>query len=181
MTTRIIAWGRRWTLHLALGFTDGILTALVLASAAILHGDKGITVEVALKVGCVAFVTSIFTVFVAEYAQQRAHLDRASRQLNLSASGHLATTGLRRRVMRTAATSAGIAGLSSFVGAAVPLTVSGALHSVPWVGFVVAIVLLALLGAALAKSFDAPWAPWVVALVVAGIAVSAIGSWLDIA
>lgn len=176
----VVFRARRWTLPLALGLSDGILNALILASAALLHDGPGITLIFAMKVGCVAFVTAMFTVFVAEYADERAHLSRATQQLNLSASGHLATTGLRRRVMRNAAGGAVIASCSSFVGATVPLTIGGLIHAAPWVGLVVAIVLLGVLGAALAASFDARWLPWAVCLVVAGVAVAAIGSGLNI-
>lgn len=172
---------RRWTLPLALGLSDGILNALVLASAALIHSGSGITFTLAMKVGCVAFVTSVFTMFAAEYAEQRARLSRATHELNLSGSGHLATTGLRHRVRREAAQAAAIASVSSFVGATIPLTVAGADKHAPWLGLAVAIALLGLLGAALAASFGGQWPVWATGLVVAGAAVAAIGSWLNIA
>ncbi|HVX23127.1 MAG TPA: hypothetical protein VHB02_17435 [Acidimicrobiales bacterium] len=172
---------RRWTLPLALGLSDGILNALVLASSRLLHGGRSPTVVFSLKVGCVAFVTALFTMFVAEYADQRAQLARSTRQLSLSGSGHLATTKLRGRAMRKAFQAAGVASAFSFVGATLPLALAAVLSGTPWAGFVVAIVLLAALGAALAASFDARVAYWAAALFVAGLAVAAIGSWLDIA
>lgn len=123
----------------------------------------------------------MFTMFFADYAEQRVRLARATHQLSLSRSGHLATTGLRRRVMRKSAQAAGIASLCSFVGATVPLTVAGVSRTTPWTGLIVALVLLGVLGAVLAISFDGKWQYWVCALLVAGSAVTAIGSWLNIA
>ena len=66
-------------LPLALGIADGIVNALILASSAVLRGS-GLTIGLALRVAAVALVTSVFTVFVAEYGQLRAELARAERQ-----------------------------------------------------------------------------------------------------
>jgi hypothetical protein len=165
---------------LALGFSDGILNALILASASLLKHGRGVTVEFAMKVGCVAFVTAIFTMFVAEYAEMRSRLSRATKQLNLSASGHLAATALGRRAVVEAAQAAVIASVSSFAGATIPLAIAGIFPSVSWIGLVIAIVLLGILGAALAAGLAGRWPRWVIGLIVAGVAVAAIGSQLDI-
>lgn len=171
---------RRWTLPLALGLSDGIFNALILASAALLHGGDGLTIMFAMKVGCVAMVTALFTMFVAEYSELRARLSRATRQLNLSASGHLASTNLGRRVVIEAAETAVIASVSSFAGTTIPLTITGTFPNAPWIGFVVAIALLSLLGAALAASLDGRLPRWIIGLTLAGVVVAAIGSRLNI-
>jgi hypothetical protein len=170
-----------WTLPLTLGLSDGILNALILASAALLKGGHDITLILALKVGCVAFATSVFTMFIAKYAELRARLSAATRQLNLSRSGHLAATRLGRQVTIEAVQAAMIASVSSWAGATLPLIVSGTLPRAPWVGLAVAIVLLGVLGAALATSVGGRRALWVICLTLVGIAVAAIGTQLDIA
>jgi VIT1/CCC1 family predicted Fe2+/Mn2+ transporter len=164
-----------------LGFSDGIVNALILASSTLLRHGRGLTIGLAMKVGLVAFVTAVFTMFVAEYAELRSRLSQATRQLNLSASGHLATTALGRRVILEAALAAVIASVSSFTGAIVPLVVAGSFPSVSWVGLVVAIVLLGLLGGALAASFGGRATRWMAGLILAGVAVAAIGFELNIA
>lgn len=181
MKARLTRRAGPWTLPFALGLSDGILNALVLASAKFIHNRSDVTVALAMRVGCVAFVTAMFTMFFADYAEQRVRLARATHQLSLSRSGHLASTGLRRRVMRKSAQAAVIASVCSFIGATGPLIVSGATRGTPWSGLVVALVLLGVLGAVLATSFDGKWQYWVGALLVAGSAVTAIGSWLNIA
>lgn len=174
--------GRRvWVLPLGLGFSDGILNALILASGAFLHGHSRITVMLALRIGCVALITALFTMFVARYAEERSHLSDATRQLNLSNNGHLAATGLRRLVRGRAMVSAIIASASSFVGATVPMAVGGLFQSAPWVGLFTALVLLGLLGGLLAVSFEGRWKYWVGGLVGAGAVVAVVGSWLNIA
>lgn len=181
MKPHLPEWRRAWTLPLTIGLCDGILNALILASARLVRGPGAVGLVFALKVGCVAFATALFTIFVAEYAEERARLSRATRQLSLSQRGHLAATGLRHRVLRRAALAATIASVSSFVGATAPLVLAGTLAGAPWSGLLAAIVLLGFLGGILAQSFEAHWPLWTTALVVAGVAVSAIGTWLNIA
>jgi VIT1/CCC1 family predicted Fe2+/Mn2+ transporter len=165
---------------LALGFSDGILNALILSSATLLKHARGLTVELALKVGCVAFVTAIITMFIAEYAQTRSNLSRATRQLNLSASGHLAATRLGRRAIIEAAQAALIASAASFAGATIPLAAAGSVPGVAWIGLVIAIALLGLFGVALAESLDGRWPRWVIGMILVGAVVTAIGSQLEI-
>jgi hypothetical protein len=95
-----------WLLPIALGFSDGILNALVLGASAMLHGGNRITIDLAYRIGVVSLVTAVFTVFVAEYANLRARLRRAERELNLTRSGRLATTQLGRTVAHEAAGAA---------------------------------------------------------------------------
>lgn len=179
--TFVVNGVRRWMLPLALGVSDGIFNALILTSGAVISDARGLTVGLAMKVGCVAFVTAFFTVFVAEYAELRARLSHATRQLNLSRSGHLATTQLGRRAVLHAGEAATIASASSFAGSAIPLVLAGSLPKASWIGLVVAVVLLGALGGALAASLGGRRWRWVVGLVIAGIAVASIGLQLNVA
>jgi VIT1/CCC1 family predicted Fe2+/Mn2+ transporter len=178
--TPVLRRARRWTLPLSLGVSDGILNALVLATAAILHGAAQITVSLALRVGCVAFVTAVVTIFIAEYAELRSRLSRAARQLSLSGRGQLAATNLGRRVRSEAIEAGLVASLSSFAGAALPLLIAGLLPAASWAGLVVALILLGVLGAALATSVQGSRRRWTAGLIMAGAVVAAIGSQLNI-
>lgn len=164
---------------LSLGIADGIFNALTLASATVLHGD-GLDASLALRVGVVAFVSALFTVFVAEYAQLRSELARAERELSLTASGRLAAGYLGRQVAKEAFGSAAVASFASFVGAVSPLLIGSALHGHSWSALPVALAALAVLGAALATVVSGHRVTWVVALVLAGAIVSAVGVALDI-
>jgi predicted membrane protein (TIGR00267 family) len=134
-----------------------------------------------MRVGCVAFVTALFTMFVAEYAELRARLQRSTEQLSLSPKGHLAATQLGRRVTRMAATAAAVTSVSSFVGAAIPLLIAGSFPTYAWIGLAVALILLAVLGSALATSVRGARTRWVIGLVLLGVVVAVIGSQLNIA
>ena len=173
-------WRRRLLLPLSLGIADGILNALTLASAAVLHG-RGLDAGLATRVGMVAFVSAIFTVFVAEYGQLRAELARAEHELSLSESGRLASGALGRQVAREAIEAALVASIASFVGAIVPLLVGVALRPYSWAALVVAITALGGLGASLATAVGGRRPRWVIAMMVCGGVVAAIGTVLDIA
>ncbi len=134
-----------------------------------------------MRVGCVAFATSLFTMFVAQYAELRGRLQRSTEQLSLSPKGHLAATQLGRRVTRMAATAAAVTSVSSFVGAAIPLLTAGSFPKYSWIGFVVALILLGILGSALATSVRGARSRWIVGLMVLGMLIALIGTQLHIA
>ena len=170
----------RWLLPVALGFSDGIMNALVLGASAMLHGGGEITFDLAYRIAVVSLVTAVFTVFVAEYANLRARLRHAERQLNLTRSGRLATTRLGRTVAHEAAAAALVASVCSFSGALCPLTIGALLPGSPWCALVFAIGALFVLGLALARATSGRMTYWSTTLVVCGIAVALVGIQLRV-
>jgi len=124
MTVDLCRWLRRYLLPLSLGIADGIISALTLASSAVIHG-RGLTISLALRVAAAALISSVFTVFVAEYGQLRAELARAERELSFTHSGRLAAGHLGRQVAREAAAASAVASGASFARALVPLLLAG--------------------------------------------------------
>jgi predicted membrane protein (TIGR00267 family) len=172
---------RRLLLPLVLGLSDGILDALVLASAAIVHAGSRVTVGLAIRIALVGLITSIFTIFVAEYAHLRAELARAERQLNLARSGRLATSRLGRVVTREALQAAAIASAASFLGSLFPLLLGAFVSSASWVALVLAVGALAGLGAALARAIGGHLGRWMCGLAACGVVVAAAGIELKVA
>ena len=170
---------RTLLLPLGLGLSDGILNALVLASATVLHGT-GLTAGLALKVGAAAIVSAVFTMFVAQYAQLRAELAHAEYELSFTRSGRIAATNLGRQVRREAMAAAAIAGGASFTGSVIPLLVGVWLSAVSWMALVLAIAALGALGAALAVRVRGSKLLWASALVAAGVVVGVIGVQIDL-
>lgn len=181
-SVRLQARGR-WMLPISLGFSDGVLNALVLASAAVLGGDNGNNgaVGLALRVAIVAFLTAVFTVFVAEYADMRAELTHAEHELNLTAAGRLATTRLGRRIFLEGWQSAAVAGLCSFAGSFLPLLVAAVLpDGWRWVALLLGVAALGVLGAVIARAVDGhPWR-WGIVMTIGGVIVIVVGVQLDI-
>lgn len=180
MASQARTWLRRFLLPLSLGIADGIVNALTLASAAVLHGS-GLTAGLALRVAAVALVSSVFTVFVAEYGHLRAELARAERQLSMTRSGRMAAGHLGRQVAREAAVAAAVASGASFLGALLPLLVGAVAAPYGWSALVVSVGALSALGGALATAVGGRRRRWIVAMMAMGLAVAAIGTVLDIA
>lgn len=159
---------------MALGVSDGILNALTLAAATVLHG-VGLSVRLSARVGIVAFASAVLTLFVAEYAQNRLELIRAERQLMFTRSGRLAATSLGRAVFRDSIAVATVAGTASFAGAALPLVIGALLPRLSWVALVVSAATLGGLGVVLANHVGGRRVMWALSLVVAGVIVTVIG------
>jgi len=179
MTSGARPWLQRFLLPLALGIADGIVNALILASSAVLHGS-GLTIGLALRVAAVALVTSVFTVFVAEYGQLRAELARAERELSISRAGRLAAGRLGRQVAREAAIAASVASGASFLGALLPLLAGTAAAAYSWSALIVSVGALGGLGGALATAVGGRRRRWITAMMAMGLVVAAVGTVLDI-
>lgn len=164
-----------------LGFVDGILNALTLAAASILHQGRAIGAGFTVRVGLFALATAGFVLFVARYADARTELVRQARQLNLASHGHLASTRLGRAVLREALGDATIASIASFLGAVVPLAVASALPQHSWVALLVAIALLAALGSVVAVVIHGRRVYWSIALGSGGLLLTLVGLALRIA
>ncbi|MBY8889249.1 hypothetical protein K7472_31055 [Streptomyces sp. PTM05] len=170
----------RTRLPLVLGLTDGLLNALTLAAGSLIGGGGSISYGLAVRVAFVALVTAAFSVFVSDYAERRAQLVRASRELNLTSRGHLAATRLGRLALGRSLLAMAVACLASFVGSVVPLLAGALLPNLSWLVLVLAIGALAVLGAALGRTLSASAWRWCVLMGCGGIAVTWIGVWLHI-
>lgn len=171
---------RKQLLPIVLGLSDGVLTALILATGSLVDPDRHIAMSMALRISASAFATGAFVFFVARYSQLRAELVVAERQLNLTSHGRLASSKLGKVVLSEAIVSASLSSISSFVGAMIPLLVAALVPSHGWAALVAALVALALLGAGLAKvSFGSAWY-WSSTLVAGGVVLSILGAQLRI-
>jgi len=171
----------RTRLDVTAGLVDGILTALTLASGKMLAGSEHPGVAFAFRVGAATSLTTLFVFFVAHYAEMRADIHRAERELNLMAHGKLVTGALGWRAMQESFGGASVAAICGLLGAMVPLLLCHFLRSPRWLGLAITVALLGLLGAVLAKSFHGTIVVWAAALMAGGIALTWIGLQLDIA
>lgn len=173
--------GFRWLLDpryrfaSVVGLTDGILTALTLASGKLVASDGRITLGLSLRIAIAASSSGMFIFFTAEYAKLRGELVHASKQLNLASHGHLATTRLGKAVRREAVNSAFLSSMFNLLGAFIPLFMAVAFPLAPWLPIAIAVAALGALGAALAHTIHARIALWAPALMIAGAFLAFIG------
>jgi len=163
-----------------LGFTDGSLTALTLASGKLLGGHGAITVDLALRVALAAAASGAFVFFVARYSQLRGQLVHSERVLSLSARGSIAKTRLGRAVLAEAARDAGITTAASFPGALVPLAASALLPGPAWLGIAVSLALLGLMGLGLARALSGNPVRWALGLVAGALVLTLLGAQLQV-
>jgi len=165
---------------IAMGLSDGILTALLLASGRLLGRGDPMNAGLALRVAVGTMATGAFIFYVGRYAELRGTLIRAERQLNLTSRGKLATTRLGRVVLVEAVGDSTVSGVSSFVGALLPLLLAVGVPSVPPVAVAASIVMLAAMGAVLARVVAGSTTAWAGGLVVGGMAMAALGWKLNL-
>lgn len=172
--------GRR-VLPMVLGLLDGITNALGLTSGSLLNGGSAVTVGLSLRVAGFALATAVVAIFGARYVELRVGLIRASKQLNLLKRGALATTRLGRAARWDAALDALHGSVAGFLGAGLPLFIAAMLPAISWISLVIAVAMLALLGALIAWRINANRLLWAGTLTVAGIILIVVGAKLNIA
>lgn len=171
----------RTRLDVMAGMTDGILTALTLASGKLLSADAAPGPALAFKIGAATALTTLFVFFVAHYAELRAEIDRSEKQLNLRRHGTLAAGALGRRAVEAAFAGSLLAALCGLFGALMPLLLCHALPSPRWLGLALSIGLLGLLGGLMALSFRGRIDFWALLLMLGGAVLAWIGWQLNIA
>jgi predicted membrane protein (TIGR00267 family) len=181
MSLRTWIESARTRLDITAGMTDGVLTALTLASGKLLRANAPVASSIAFKIGAATALTTLFVFFVAHYAELRTEIDRAEKQLNLLRRGTLAAGELGRRAVANAFAGSLLAAACGLLGSMVPLLLCFALPTPRWLGLAITIGLLGLLGAAMARSFRGPIGFWAVVLMLGGVVLAWIGWQLDIA
>jgi len=169
----------RHRLDVVAGLVDGILSALTLAAGKLLD-PGGNTLSLVVKVSIATACTTLFVFFVAHYAQLRADLVYAERELNLLSHGRLATTRLGRQALHDSFAAAMIASFCGLIGSAMPLLLSHLLPGPPLIGVGLTIGFLGILGAILARGFFGSASTWALALMAGGVILTVVGVKLDI-
>jgi VIT1/CCC1 family predicted Fe2+/Mn2+ transporter len=169
----------RLLFNVALGLTDGLLTALILTAGVLFHGTTGIGIGQALRVAAAAALSGLFTVFVSDYARLRGELRHAARELNLASVRPLLAGRLRSRMRAEAATAALTTTTCSFIGAMIPLG-PAVIWPRPWTAPLAASLTLVIIGLALGRIVGGRSFVWAFLLLVGGAAITLTGVWLDV-
>jgi predicted membrane protein (TIGR00267 family) len=172
--------GSRGRLDIVAGLVDGILNALTLAAGRILNSNKGADFDLAIRLAIATGLTTIFVFFIAHYAELRAELTRAERELNLLSHGRLATSRLGQRALQSAAGSALLAGACGIIGATLSLLLCVYIPGPRWVGLAAILILLGTLGAFLARSFHGSPLIWSCSVAICGALLTFVGMKISI-
>lgn len=174
--------GREALLPAALGFADGILNALTLTAGNLIQqNSQGVSLGLALRVACVAFVTAGFAMLVGEFTSARATLRHSAKQLTMGTERGLFGTKLATEVVWRSLRQSGVASVTSGVGALAPLMLASEVPGPHWIAAAVAVAALGALGAMLGSiSLGSPQR-WAALMLCGGVIVTFIGAALNIA
>ncbi len=164
---------------LSLGFTDGIITSLMIAARLIfLHQPLALSLAFRIAIGSAS--VGAFSYFIATFASNRASLTRLSRQLNPSSPWKLFKGNLPNEVLIESIIGTTISGLSGFLGSLIPLGTFSITNSNVLVSLIATEAAMGVLGYSLSLSFDGRRIPWTSGMILFGIAVMLIGSYVKI-
>ena len=150
---------------IVLGLADGTCTALVLASQKMSSG--GIDLWQAFRIGIITSASGFLPLWVAEYAGLRNNLVHMAKQLNMASSRNLQKSKLGIQTLHNSWFMASVATASSFVGAAIPLSVAALFPRLVFLPLVAAN--LTLMGVGLTLGLWVQGARWKWALGLMGI------------
>jgi predicted membrane protein (TIGR00267 family) len=165
---------------LVVGTSDGILSALTLATGRMVDAGQSIGYSLGFRISLAAALSGMFVFFAAEYTRLRLELLHAARQLNLTSHGRLATTRLGHKVWRETLASSVVASACGFLGALFPLLFASLAPSAPWTAILAAIAALGGLGTLLGATVQGSSIRWAVSLMLCGAVLSFAGAQLRV-
>jgi hypothetical protein len=169
----------RWLFNVALGLTDGLLTALVLTAGTLVGGAVRVSIDQAVRVSSAAALSGLFTVLVSDFVRLRVELSHAAQELNLTSVRPLLASRLGTKVRMQALAAALVTTACSFGGAMIPLA-SAALIRVGWAGPAAAGTSLVAIGAVFGRLLSGNPLIWAMLLFSGGAMISLVGVWLRI-
>jgi predicted membrane protein (TIGR00267 family) len=164
-----------------MGFVDGILTVLTLATGRILNNShEDFSFSLAIRVALVTSLSGICVFFISQYSRERQRLIVAEKELNLSAHGKFATTNLGKKIFTETFQSMMITGLCSFIGSFIPISGAVFFPDAAWISIALALLILGTMGFGVSKLVYGKSYLWVLSLIFIGVFVSFIGYQLHV-
>ncbi len=169
----------KYIFPLVLGLTDGIITALMIATAELLSSaEPHLALYLRIAVGSAAVGAISF--FMADYSSMKQDLMRLSKKVNPNTPENLLGTKLEFAILRDSATRTAISAFAGFVGALIPLLPSLIFVSEHLVTLAIADASLAILGLNIARIQSGSYIFWSLLMGGVGVFVMFIGSAIQI-
>ncbi len=163
----------------SIGLSDGIITALILASGGILNGS-GIDPFLAIKISFGSAFAGTFSYFIAQYAGLNEELHRIAKQLNLKSTRYLLKGKLGNEIFRESLVGSIIAAICSFFGALIPLFPSLIIKNNLIIPLAFSYVSLGILGLFISKTTSGKAPFWMSVMIGIGIIVTIAGFYLKL-
>jgi VIT1/CCC1 family predicted Fe2+/Mn2+ transporter len=165
---------KKYIFPVSIGLSDGIITALILASGGIL-GKSNIDLFEAFRISFGSAFAGAFSYFIAQYAGLNEELHRTALQLNLKSTDYLLKGHLGIQIFIESLLGAFIAAFFGFLGALIPLSSSLIIRSNIEIPLLLSYTSLAVLGLFISKTTAGRSRFWVIVMVIVGIIVTVAG------
>jgi VIT1/CCC1 family predicted Fe2+/Mn2+ transporter len=165
---------KKYIFPVSIGLSDGIITALILASGGII-GKSTIDIFEAFKISFGSAFAGAFSYFIAQYAGLNEELHRTALQLNLKSTDYLLRGHLGIEIFIESLLGAFIAAFFGFLGALIPLSSSLIVRGNEIIPLSLSYTSLAILGLFISKSTAGRARFWIIVMVTVGIIVTIAG------
>jgi len=169
----------KYLFPVSIGLSDGIITALILASGGII-GKSSIDLYLAFKISFGSAFAGTFSYFIAQYAGLNEELHRTAVQLNLKSTDYLLKGHLGTEIFVESLIGAFIAALFGFLGALIPLSSSLIIKNNIFIPLSLSYISLAILGLFISKTTAGRAGFWISVMVIVGIIVTIAGYYLKL-
>ncbi|MGP6206458.1 hypothetical protein ACNF42_00260 [Cuniculiplasma sp. SKW3] len=161
-----------------IGTIDGIITALMIASRAILS-DIEMPLSLAVRIAVGSSVVGAASYLVAEYGKLRAEDSLVYKHLRPQGSRRVRNE-VNMELFLDAFKGGGVSMLMGFVGASIPLLSYSILNRTPYISIIVSYITLIALGIILGKKSGGKISSWAGSLILLGILMTILGYYVQV-
>ncbi len=170
----------KYLFPVSIGLSDGIITALILASGGIIGNTHHIDLYLAFRISFGSAFAGTFSYFIAQYAGLNEELHRTAMQLNLKSTGYLLRGHLGSEIFIESIIGALLAAIFGFLGAMIPLSSSLMIKNNVFIPLLVSYLSLAVLGFFISKTTAGRAPFWITVMVTVGVIVTVVGYYLKL-
>ncbi|WP_337860507.1 hypothetical protein [Ferroplasma sp.] len=165
---------KKYLFPVSIGLSDGIITALILASGGILANGT-INLFEAFKISFGSAFAGAFSYFIAQYAGLNEELHRTALQLNLKSTNYLLRGHLGIEIFTESLLGSLTAAFFGFFGALIPLSSSLIIKGNIVIPLSLSYFSLGILGLFISKTTAGRAKFWIAVMVIIGIIVTIAG------
>lgn len=164
---------------MAIGLIDGLITALIIASNAILS-DLSMPLSAAIRISGASSMVGATSYLVAEYGKMRTDMVRIARHLNPVTLKSSKNRSVQLRILLDSILGGSVALSFGFMGSMIPLGFYSLFGSNPLISIVVTFIALSVTGIYMGYEAEGSALMWIIALDTVGILMLILGNYLRI-
>ena len=164
---------------MAIGLIDGLITALIIASHAILS-NLTLPVSAAIRISGGSSMVGATSYLLAEYGEKRTDMARIAKHLNPMTLKYSRNRSVQMRILLESVIGGSVALAFGFIGAMIPLGFYSVFGMSPIISIAVTFIALSLTGVYMGYEAEGSAMMWLIALDSVGILMLILGNYLRI-